>query len=172
VTTPTIEREAGFTLIELVLCMAILALVGAATVGAFAAIARNAMPAVTRDAALMVAQNALVRARAAAAYAPVTMPGTPSDPVTANLLNAGTQQYIAGAQLLANDLCGTGTPRTLQLPVTTNYAANVFTVTVRYPRNPCSSTNDATLSESETLPPPLSLPEHGVARTVAVPARM
>jgi prepilin-type N-terminal cleavage/methylation domain-containing protein len=172
VTTRTIEPEAGFTLIELVICIAILALVGAATVGALAAVARNAMPNVTRDAALMVAENALVRARAAAVYVPLGTGVASSDPAAAHLLNVGALQYVAGASLQANERCGTGGTHTLQFPVTTSYGSNVFTVTVRYPRNPCSTTNDETLTESETLAPPVYLPEHVVGRAVAVPARM
>jgi len=172
VTIRTTEPEAGFTLIELVLCVAIIALAGAATLGALAAVARNATPGVTRDVALMVAENALARARAAAAYVPLGTGTAASDPAAAGLLNAGTQHYLGGAQVRGNDLCGADAVRTLQLPVTTSYAANVFTVTVRYPRNPCTTTADATLTESETLAPPLYLPGHVVSRAVAVPARM
>jgi hypothetical protein len=167
-------------LIELVLCVAILALVGAATLGALAAVARNATPNVTRDAALMVAENALVRARAASAYVPIATGAAATDPAAAHLINAGSQQYVAGAQLRANDLCGSaGQVRTLQLAVTTRFAGNVFSVMVRYPRDPCatgtagsSATYDASLTQSETLAPPLYLPGHVISRPVAVPARM
>jgi hypothetical protein len=45
-------------------------------------------------------------------------------------------------------------------------------VTVRYPRDPCSATADASLTESETLAPPVYLPGHVIDRAIAVPARM
>jgi prepilin-type N-terminal cleavage/methylation domain-containing protein len=176
----TTDGEAGFTLIELVVCLAIFAVAGAATIGAVAAVARNAVPNVTRDAALMVAENTLVRARAAAAYVPLASGVAPVDPVAANLITAQTQQFTAGARLRANDLCGSHQQsRTLRLPVTTSYASNIFTVRVTYPRNPCtassgvvSSADQAVLTLSTTLAPPLYVPGHVITRNVGVPARM
>lgn len=175
------EREAGFTLIELVVSLAIVAVVSAATIGAVAAVARNAVPNVARDAALMVAENTLVRARSAAAYVPQSTGAAPADPAAASLINAQPQQFIAGAQLRANNLCGgSQLVRTLRLPVATSYAANVFTVRVMYPRNPCSvgsngaisSGDEAVLTLSTTLAPPVYVPGHVIPRAVGVPARM
>lgn len=172
--------ERGFTLIELVACVALILVAGAATVGAFAALARNANSGTARDAALMVAENALARARAAVAYAASPVQDGPA------LLNdrtwglvAGETHYLAGAALRAGT-CATNTP--LQLPVTTNYdpAAERFSVTVVYPRDPCRVAADGTIPDddaasvslAETLPPSVYPPGQVVHHDVATPARM
>ena len=179
--TRTAER--GFTLLEVLVCVAILALVSAATFGAFAAIARNATPGAARDVALMAGENALARARAAVAYA-----SSPSQDATALLaarvwaLAPGTTEFVAGAQLGAGALCGAAEPRALRLPVATTYdAANErFTVVVTYPRDPCAVASDGTISAgnaatvtlAETLPPSVYPPGQTIHHDVAPPARM
>lgn len=179
--TRTAER--GFTLLEVLVCVAVLALVSAATFGAFAAVARNATPGTVRDVALMAGENALARARAAAAYA-----SSPSQDASALLaarawaLRPGETGYVAGAQLRAGATCGQTSPRTLRLPVTATYdAANErFTVVVTYPRDPCRVASDgtipaddaATVTLAETLPPSVYPPGQTIHRDVAPPARM
>ncbi len=178
--TRTAER--GFTLLEVLVCVAILALVSAATFGAFAAVARNATPGAARDAALMAGENALARARAAVAYA-----SSASQDASALLaartwaLAPGTTAFVASAQLRAG-ACGAAQPRALRLPVTATYdAANErFTVVVTYPRDPCavasdgaiSAANAATVTLAETLPPSVYLPGQAIHHDVAPPARM
>ena len=179
--TRTAER--GFTLLELLVCVGILAAASAATAGAFAAVARNAGPPAARDAALMVAENALVRARAAIAYA-----SSPAQDGPALLrdrswgLVPGTTQYVAGAHLRAAAMCATGAPLLLRLPVATAYdpASERFTVVVTYPRDPCRVGGDGTIatdgartvSLTETLPPSAYVPGQTVHRDVPTPARM
>ena len=179
--TRTAER--GFTLLEVLVCVAILAIVSAATFGAFAAVARNATPGTARDVALMAGENALVRARAAVAYA-----ASPSQDASTMLagrtwtLQPGATEYVAGAQLRAGALCGSAEPRTLRLPVAATYdAANErFTVVVTYPRDPCRVASDgtippgnaATVTLAETLPPSVYPPGQTIHRDVAPPARM
>jgi prepilin-type N-terminal cleavage/methylation domain-containing protein len=179
--TRTAER--GFTLLEVLVCVAILALVSAATFGAFAAVARNATPGAARDAALMAGENALARARGAVAYA-----SSPSQDASALLasrtwaLAPGTTAFVAGAQLRAGGSCGAAEARTLRLPVTAAYdtANERFTVVVTYPRDPCAVASDGTISASnaatvtlgETLPPSVYPPGATIHRDVAPPARM
>ena len=179
--TRTAER--GFTLLEVLVCVAILAVVSAATFGAFTAVARNATPGTSRDVALMVGENALARARAAVAYA-----SSPTQDASALLagrtwaLRPGETDYVAGAQLRAGAMCATTGPRTLHLPVAATYdAANErFTVVVTYPRDPCDVASDgtipsggaATVTLAETLPPSAYPPGQTVHRDVAPPARM
>jgi prepilin-type N-terminal cleavage/methylation domain-containing protein len=179
--TRTAER--GFSLLELLVCVALLTIAGAATVGAFAALARNATHGIARDAALATGENALARARAAVAYA-----SSPAQDGTALLgdrswaLVPGQTTYVAGAELRASAMCGAAVPLQLKLPVAAAYdAANErFTVVVTYPRDPCRVASDgtippddaATLTLAETLPPSAYPPGQVLRRDVAPPARM
>ncbi|GAC1622342.1 MAG: hypothetical protein NVS4B13_12300 [Candidatus Elarobacter sp.] len=174
--------ERGFTLLELTVCVAVLALASASALGAFAAVARNATPGATRDAALTIAENALTRARAAVAYA-----SSPSRDGTALLadrswaLARGETRYVVGAELRGGAPCGAATLR-LRLPVTVTYDApgERFTVVVTYPRDPCRVASDgtipagdaATVTLAETLPPSVYPPGQTIYRDVSPPARM
>jgi len=169
--------ERGFTLLELTICVAILAIASAATAGAFAALARTAAPPAARDAALTAAENALARARAATAYAPSA--AAPADRTWA--LTAGTTQSVAGGQLAGAAPCGSPAPRPLLLPMSTSFdpSQQRFTVTVTYPRDPCAvggadiaPNGTATVTLSETIPPSAYAPGTSVYRDVATPARM
>jgi type II secretion system protein I len=175
--------ERGFTLLELLVCMAILAVVSASTLGVFAAIARNAATGSARELALMTGENALARARAAVAYA------SSSSQDGAALIGdrswglvPGQTTFVAGAQLRASAMCGAQAPLLLKLPVTTAYDApnERFTVVVTYPRDPCRATSDGTIAQdnaatvtlAETLPPSVYPPGQVLRRAVAPPARM
>jgi prepilin-type N-terminal cleavage/methylation domain-containing protein len=175
--------ERGFSLLELLVCVGILAAASAATAGAVAAIAHNAGPSAARDVALMVAENALVRARAAIAYA-----SSPAQSGPALLhdrswgLVAGATAYVAGAQLRATAMCGANAPLVLRLPVATAYdpVSERFTVVVTYPRDPCRVGGDGTIAAAErrtvsltaTLPPSAYPPGQTIGRDVPTPARM
>ena len=179
----TRTAEHGFTLLEVLVCVAVLAMASAATVGAFAALARNATPGTARDVALMAGENALARARAAVAYA--SSPAQDASTLLAQRswgLRPGETDYVAGAELRAGTLCGDAAPRTLRLPVAATYdpANERFTVVVTYPRDPCRVASDgaiasgdaATVTLAETLPPSVYPPGEPIHRDVAPPARM
>ena len=179
--TRTAER--GFTLLEVLVCIAILAVVSAATFGAFAAVARNATPGTARDVALMAGENALARARAAAAYASSrSQDASTLLAARAWALRPGETDYVAGAQLRAGTPCGDSAPHALRLPVAATYdpANERFTVVVTYPRDPCRVATDgsipagdaATVTLGETLPPSVYPPGATIHRDVAPPARM
>jgi prepilin-type N-terminal cleavage/methylation domain-containing protein len=173
---PTAER--GFSLLEVIVCVALFALASAATAGVVAAIARNASPGVTRDAAAMVAENVMARARAATAYASSsTADGTTLIADRTWGLIGTTQRFDAGAQIVAPAVCGGPSPATLSLTVTTNFDPGTqrFTVSVLYPRDPCAAladANAATLELETTLPPPVYPPGQTLTRDVFTPARM
>ncbi|HYW53353.1 MAG TPA: prepilin-type N-terminal cleavage/methylation domain-containing protein [Dongiaceae bacterium] len=175
--------ERGFTLLELVLCVGILAMASAAAVGAFAAVARGAAANTARDAALMAGENALARARAAVAYASSSsQDGTALLADRSWALVPGVSDFVAGAELRASAQCGSSGALVLRLPVHTTYdAANQrFTVVVTYPRDPCAAAsggtiepgNAATVTLGETLPPSVYPPGQTIHRDVPPPARM
>ncbi|HEY4440124.1 MAG TPA: prepilin-type N-terminal cleavage/methylation domain-containing protein [Candidatus Elarobacter sp.] len=175
--------ERGFTLLEVVVCAGILALVSAASLGAFAAIARNAAPPAARDLALAAADNALARARAAVAYASSpTLDGTALLANRTWALVPGTTSALAGGELDAPAACGRTARQPLRLPLTATYdpATERFTVVVGYPRDPCRVGADgtipsddlATVRRSAILPPSVYPPGQTVTREVAPPARM
>jgi prepilin-type N-terminal cleavage/methylation domain-containing protein len=170
--------ERGFSLLEVVVCVGLFALASAATAGVVAAVARNASPGVTRDAAAMVAENVLARARAATAYASSTT--VDSTTLVADRtwgLIGTTTHFNAGAQIVAPAACGGASSATIPLLVMTNFEPGTqrFTVSVTYPRDPCATlagTNAATLELTQTLPPPVYPPGQTLTRDVFTPARM
>ncbi len=168
--------ERGFTLLELLVCAFLLAIAGAATAGAFAAVARNAAGGETRAVALMAAENAIARARAVTAYVQAADPSAAAAQATDRswALVAGTQSFFAGAKLRAPAQCGGTKSVRLTLPVTTSYdgASQAFSVTVGYPSDPCSPQADRSLTLRAVLPPSAYAPGQDVAVPIDVPARM
>ena len=175
--------ERGFTLLELMLCVGVLAMTSAAALGAFAALARNATPGPMRDAALTAGENALARARATVAYASSASQDGPAllgDRSWA--LVPGRTDYVAGAQLGSNAPCGDANARVVRMPVAVTYDApnERLTVVVTYPRDPCAVTADgaiaggnaATITLAETLPPSVYPPGQTIHHDIAPPARM
>lgn len=164
--------ERGFTLLELIVALAIVTVAVAAGAGAVASVARNALSGTVRDAALMAADNALARARAAAAYVP---PGAASPAAAAADLAwalAPQSSYSAGVRI--EGLCGEPS-RVLRLPVQTLFdaATSRFTVTVLYPRDPCASGSPQTQAVLSVVVPPAVYPPGTVLRhAIAPPARM
>ena len=173
-TTTSTTSERGFALLEVVCCIAVLAIAMAATLGAVAAVARNAENGATRDAAMMVAENAMARARAAADYVPSAQANPDTASQNASWAFAANASYTAGARLLGPALCAAGS-KTLQLPVTTSYSSstNAFTVNVTYPRDPCAASGvTATLVLTQTLPAPHYVPGTTLVRSIPVPVKM
>jgi prepilin-type N-terminal cleavage/methylation domain-containing protein len=173
------ESQRGFTLIELVIALAVIAAIGATAVGALAAVSRAAMPNVMRDGALMVAENTLARARAAAAYVPLGDGVAPTDPADANLLRPTPTTFTAGVRIPSLAVCANAAPNAdpaatvITVSASTAYAKNVFTVTVTYPRDRCNANSEtASVILHETLAPPLYLPGHTITRNVADPTTM
>jgi prepilin-type N-terminal cleavage/methylation domain-containing protein len=172
------DGERGFTLLELVASVGVLAIAGAATAGAFTALARHAAPGDARDAALTAGENALARARAAVAYAPAS--AAAADRSWA--LVPGETDYVAGARLRGAAPCGATAAATLKLPVAASFDASAqrFTVVVTYPRDPCGVAADGTIPAGnaetvtleETLPPSAYAPGTTLTQDVAPPARM
>ena len=172
--------ERGFTVLEVVVCVGLFAIASAATAGALAATLRNASAGATRDVALMIADNALVRARAAIAYA-ASPDGVDVTPLLADRswgLHAGSSASTAGGAIVAPAPCAGGAAHLVRFAVTTTFdnATQRIAVRVTYPRDPCEAApapaDLQSVTLSQTLPPSVYAPGQTLVRDVLTPARM
>lgn len=154
------RAEAGGSLIELLVCVALLVAGIVVALGGLPRLAHAAQSGLVRDGALEVARNAIERARAAAAYAPAAS------------AIAATAAFPAVARIRPG-LCG-ATAADVPLSVTTSFdaASSRFTVVVGYPRDPCVAGAPAAMVTLETtLPPAVPAPEAVVPVPIRDPAR-
>jgi prepilin-type N-terminal cleavage/methylation domain-containing protein len=168
----TKTAEAGFTLLETVVVVAVVAIVGLGAAGAVAAIGKNGEPQTNRNLALMVARNALERARVAAAYLPIATSAAASANVNAYaqtgdatyVLHAGTTSFTAQVTVPAVT-CGTGSVTRIAVGVTTVVTppapgtnGTAIAITATYPPAACAPAQTASVSLAETLAPPALAP--------------
>jgi len=168
----TKTAEAGFTLLETVVVVAVVAIVGLGAVGAVAALGKNGEPQTNRNLALMVARNALERARVAAAYLPIANTSAASASVNAYaqagdatyVLQAGTTSFTSQVSVPAVT-CGAGEVARIAVGVTTVVTppapganGTSVAVTATYPPSACAPTQTATITLNETLAPPALAP--------------
>jgi len=168
----TKTAESGFTLLETVVVVAVVAIVGLGAVGAVAAIGKNGEPQTNRNLALMVARNALERARVAAAYLPLANSAAASSSVNAYaqtgdatyVLRAGTTSFTAQVTVPAVT-CGTSSVTRIAIGVTavvtppapgTN--GTTIAIAATYPPSACAPAQTASIALSETLAPPALAP--------------
>jgi prepilin-type N-terminal cleavage/methylation domain-containing protein len=164
--------ESGFTLLETVVVVAVVAIVGLGAVGAVAAIGKNGEPQTNRNLALMVARNALERARVAAAYLPIANGAAASASVNAYaqtgdatyVLQAGTTSFSAQVSV-PSVTCGTGAVARITVGVTTvvtppppGTIGTTVAVTATYPPAACAPSQTATVTLTDVLPPPALAP--------------
>jgi type II secretory pathway component PulJ len=103
------DPEGGFTLLELVVCVALLVASGAGALAVLPALARSAQAGIVRDAALEAARNVLERTRAAAAYYPAALVGDPAARATTTADHRwalGANATYASAARIVRPLCG------------------------------------------------------------------
>lgn len=176
-TLSTDRDEGGYSLVELVVCVALVVTVAVAALGALPVLARNAQAGLVRDAATEVARNAIERVRAAAAYYPPPLVADPGSRAIATADHrwalAASAAFVSAARL-ERPLCGAANvPVDVPLAVTTGYdaAADRFTVTVTYPRDPCAGggATDA-VSASATLAPAQYAPQTELETAIGDPA--
>lgn len=168
----TRTAESGFTLLEVVVVVAVVAIVGLGSVAAVAAIGRSGEPQTNRNLALMVVRNALERARVAASYLPVASSASESSAV-ASYAQTGDASYVLapGSTVFAAQVvvpavtCGSGTVRHIPVAVTTVVSppapgtnGTSIAVTATYPPAACAPSATATVTLTETLPPPQLAP--------------
>jgi prepilin-type N-terminal cleavage/methylation domain-containing protein len=173
----TLHDEAGFSLIEVVVCVAVLTFGCVAALGAFPPLVRNADAGLMRAAATSIARNAIERVRAAVAYYP---PGSALDPAarartTADhawaLVRSSTYDTVARFE---RSFCGSAALTTdVPMTVTTSYDATSDTVavSVQYPPSPCVPSAHTTVTLSALLAPSAYAPQTVLPQTVADPER-
>ena len=161
------RSEAGFGLLEVVVCVALLMTASVFALALLPALLRASQAQLMRNAAYGIARNVLERARAAAAYAPAG----------AGLADRGwvlapAATYTAGVRV-QRTLCGaSAAPATVAMTVTSTYdaPANALTVAVVYPPNPCDAAATATVSLTAHPAPPAYAPQTNLPVTIADPA--
>ncbi len=148
------DAQAGFSIIEVVACVALLAIGISLAIGAVAAIARGNATATRRDAALMTARNIIARARVAAAFYPDALPVHLSDRTTWALRAASAFQTAAAIPQPGS------LSATIPLAVNTTFVndaapdySGTFTVTVSYPISADANAPAQSVSLSERFPP-------------------
>lgn len=174
---PTERDEGGYSLVELVVCIALLVTVAVAALGTLPVLARQAQAGLVRDAATDVARNALERVRAAVAYYPAALVADPASRRTATADHRwalSASAAFASAARLARPPCGAATaPADIPLAVTTTYDATLdrLTVTVAFPRDPCTNGSGSdTVSASATLAPAQYAPQTELEAAIGDPA--
>lgn len=170
------SAEAGFTLIELVVCIALLVLGIVVALNLFAAVVRHSQDGIMRDAALSVAHNAVERSLAAAAYFPPNV-GSSAATQSADVADHGwalsaTPATYSASVRLNRSTCGRPAPFDVALPVTVTYtpATDTLLVQVQYPPDPCDTTTLQSVALSHVLPPAQYAPGTRITTTVSDPA--
>jgi type II secretory pathway pseudopilin PulG len=170
-------HEAGFGLLELVVCVALLIVGSVLALALLPSVVRASQRDMLRDAATGIARNAIERTRAAAAYYP---PGAVTDPA-ARLATTATHAwalapaatYVAAARV-HRAYCGvTAVTTDVPMTVTMTYDAggDTLTVAVAYPPDPCTPAQQAVISLSAQLAPAGYAPLTRLPSAIADPAR-
>jgi Tfp pilus assembly protein PilV len=170
------SAEAGFGLLEVVVCVALLLVGCVFTLALLPAVARASQIGLMRTAATDVARNAIERVRAASAYVPPAAAADPATRTAATGNHAWALQpaaaYVAAARI-ERALCnGSGTTTDVPLPVAIAYDAvhDTLSVTVTYPPDPCVPATTRTVMLSAQLAPAGYAPQTQVPAAIADPA--
>jgi hypothetical protein len=173
----TTTAEAGFALVELLVCVALLLLGAVSALGLVPVLARASSAGVVRAAALDVARNALERARAAASYVPAPLAADPTARRAAAADHAWAlapaASYAAAARI-RSPLCGNAAGGEVPLSVEARYdaVADRITVAVSYPRDPCAADSPVErVALAATLLPAAYAPGTRIDVPIADPAR-
>jgi Tfp pilus assembly protein FimT len=168
--------EAGYSLLEVVMCVALLIVGSVLALALLPAVARASQSQLMRGAATDIARNAIERARAAAAYYP---PGAVADPLARAATTAGhgwalapAASYTAAAHV-HRSFCGTAAATSdVAMRVTMTYDApgDTLTVAVSYPPNPCDTATQSAISLSAQLAPASYAPQTQLPSAIADPA--
>jgi prepilin-type N-terminal cleavage/methylation domain-containing protein len=173
-----IERrsEAGFSLIEVVVCVALLVVGSVLALALLPGLARASQAQLLRSAATGIARNAIERARAAAAYYPAADVADPAQRVTATADHAWAfmpaANYVAAVRV-HRAYCGAAAATSIvSMTVNLSYDApsDTLTVTVAYPPNPCEVAAQSTFTLATQLAPASYSPQTQLPAAIADPA--
>jgi hypothetical protein len=174
---PSTTDDAGFSLVELVVCVGLVLLGAVTALGLVPVLARAANAGIVRAAATDVARNALERARAAAAYAPpalVADPAARSAALADHAWALAPAASFAAAARMRGPLCGNAAGLDVPLAVDARYdaAADRLTVAVSYPRDPCDPGSPSErIVLAATLTPAAYAPGTLLGAPIADPAK-
>jgi Tfp pilus assembly protein FimT len=170
------ETEAGYSLLEVVLCVALLIAGSVLALALLPAVARASQSQLMRGAATDIALNAIERARAAAAYFP---PGAVTDPLARAATTAGHGWALAPAASYTaavhvhRAFCGAATAASdvsMRVTMTYDTSSDTLTVAVSYPPNPCNAASQSAVSLSAQLAPASYAPQTQLPSAIADPA--
>ena len=165
---PDRHVEAGYTLVEVVVCVALLVAACVAALGVVPTLARASQGDVLRDAADAIGVATIARARAAVAY----YPATGYSPNHAYALNAAAS-YTVSTRVHRIACKGNQIGADVPMKVDASYAAagDVLTIAVHYPRNACdASAQDVVVLSAQLAPSALS-PGTTVTTSIGDPSR-
>jgi len=163
-----VAPDEGFTLIEVVVCVALMVAACVAGLGVLPTLAHASQDDVLRAAATTIARTAIDRARAVSAY----YPAGGYQPNHAYAFNPSST-YTAAAHV-HRAFCGaSGSTTDVAMTVQLAYDATTDTVsaTVHYPRSPCDPTTTATVSVNAQLMPSLLLPGTSITTAIGDPTQ-
>jgi type II secretory pathway pseudopilin PulG len=169
--------DAGFALLELIVCVGVLLFGSVFALALVPALARASQTQLMREAADGVARNAIERVRAAGAYDP---PAALADPAT-RAATASTHAWLlqptatyAAAVRVRRALCGGAGPTTdvpVNVTLTYDASADAVTVAVSYPPNPCVPALLETITRTAELAPAAAAPQTRISTAIADPAQ-
>jgi Tfp pilus assembly protein PilV len=171
------RTEAGFALIEVIVCVALLVAGSVLALALLPAVARASQAQLMREAATGIARNAVERTRAAAAYAP---PAAMSD-AAARTATSATHAWVLrpaahfiSAVRVRRSLCaGAGATTDVAVDVALAYdaATDALSVAVTYPPDACNVARQTTLTLRAIVAPPADAPQTRVGAAIADPAQ-
>ncbi len=160
--------ESGFTLIEVVICVALIVAACVAGISVLPALVRQSQSGVMRDAATGLARSAIERVRAATAY-------YPASGVTANhayALNAASS-YAAAVRVHRGwcDASQITTVVAMNVALAYDVTADTLTATVTYPRTACDPSATAQVVVSAPLSPSALVPGSAITTAIGDPSQ-
>jgi Tfp pilus assembly protein PilV len=167
--------EAGFSLLEVVVCVALLIAGSVIALALLPSLARASQAELLRGAATDIARNAIERTRAAAAYYPA---GAVADAAARSATTADHAWVLqpratyAAAARVHRRFCGTAAATTdvaMQVTMTYDAASDTLSVAVSYPPDPCNAATQSVISLAAQLAPASYAPQTQLPAAIADP---